>query len=351
MKRVFSVSLAALVLASGSFAAVAQTRRATTPAAGNQNGNAAARRNAQQALPALPASDAVALVELRRLLSDAVPRALASDPARLAEVNADVERFKTQTGIDPRAFDHLAAGSRFVVLPDGKVKLDHTVAVARGTFSSASYVSAGRTAARGNHREEKHAGRTVHVFAVNEQMKLFGLLKMRVGELAVAELDAQTLAVGEPAAVRAAIDASQGRGRIRAADLAVLSQPAAAETLVAFGARVPAAATSGIDIGSPELARSIASVREFYGTLHTTAGGFGLVTNVRTPNAADARNLGDTLATLKQAAPLFLGALSGDRQRLARNAVESLRITTQGADVRLSLEIPQGDITTLVRAF
>lgn len=343
MKRVFSVSLLALVVASVSSAFVADAQRRTAaPSAANARA---------QAVPMLPASDAVALVELRRLLNDAIPRALASDPARLAEVNADIERFKTQTGIDPRAFEHLAAGSRFVELPDGRVKLDHTVAVGRGTFRSADYVAAGRAASKGAHREERHAGRAVHVFTLNAEMKLFGLLKMRVGELAVAELDAQTLAVGEPAAVRAAIDASQGRGRIRAADLAVLTQPTDASTLVAYGAKVPPAATRGIEVGSPEVTRAVASVRELYGTLRTTEGGFGAVTNVRTPNAAEARNLHDTLGVLKQAAPLLLSGLSGDKGRLARNAVDSLRITTQGSEVRLALEIPQGDITTLVRTF
>lgn len=349
MKRVFSVSLAALALASTALwgAASAQRRGASTPA---RTGATAQRAQAAQAVPALPASDAVVLVEMRRLLNDALPRALASDAPRLASINADIDRFKTQTGIDPRAFETLAVGSRFVELPGDKLKLDHTVAVGRGTFSSATYVAAGTAAAHGNHREERHAGRAVHVFTLNERMKLFGLVDMRVSELAVAELDAQTLAVGEPAAVRAAIDASQGRGRIRPTDLAVLSQPRAAETLVAFGAKAPPSLSRDVEAGNP-FDEALASMREVYGTLNSTAAGFGLLANVRTPGAAQARSLGGTLTNLKQAAPLFLGRLTGDKLRLATNAVNSLQITTQGPEVRLSLEIPQGDITTLVRTF
>jgi hypothetical protein len=346
MKRNPYVSLPALVaavlLAASAEGVLAQNNRARTPAAA---------ATAAQALPALPASDAVMLVELRRLLSEAIPRALASDTAKLAEVNADIDAFKTKTGIDARAFDTLAASSRFVVLGSGRLKLVDTVAVARGTFDTSAIVAAGRASSKGAHREQKHAGKTVHVFTLNEQVKLFGLLNARVGELAVSDLGAGTLAVGDPVGVRAAIDAAQGRGAMRAADLAVFAQPRGASTLVAFGGKVPAEALKDIDVGMPEVSRSVASIREFYGSLATTEGGFGMQTTLRTMSAADARSLGETVGALKQLAPLFLGRLSGDRQRLARNAVESLQVSAQGNEVRLSLDIAQGDITTLVRTF
>jgi hypothetical protein len=298
---------------------------------------------------ALPASDAVAFVEMRRLLTEAMPRALASDAAKLAEANADIDAFKTRTGLDPRALDALAVGSRYAELPGGGVKLGHTVAVARGAFNMATIVSSGRASAKGGYREEKFAGKSVHVFTHNEEIKLLGLLKMRVRELAVAEVAAGTVALGDPAAVRAALDAARGRGALRAGDLAVLSQARSANTLVSFGSRVPAALTKDIGFGLPQVAQSAASVRELYGAAVETDTGLDLWTNLRTATPADARNLSDTLAALKQLAPMFLGRLTGDRGRLARNAVESLRVTTQGSEVHLRLEVPQADISTLVR--
>lgn len=336
-----ALAVAAVALASDSRA---QKQRARA------QGSAAA-SGAQPAVPTLPASDAVVLVELRRLISEELPRALASDATRLASVNADIDAFKAKTGIDPRAFDTLAAGSRFTTLAGGKTKLTNTVAVARGTFDMATIVAAGRASAKGNARELKHAGKSVHVFTLNEEVKLFGLLGVRVRDLAVAELDRTTLAVGHPAAVRAAIDAARGQGALRSTDLAVLTQPRAASTLVVFGGKVPPAVLQNVEVGSPEISRSLASIREFYGALSTTTGGFGMQTTLRTQAAADARSLGDTIGTLKQLAPLFIGRLSGERQRLAQNAVESLQVSAQGNEVRLSLEIAQGDLTTLVRTF
>lgn len=351
MKRTLHISSLALavaiVAALVSVPADAQ-RRPNTAAAAQQS--SATHADALAGVP-LPASDAVMLVELRRLLSDAMPRALASDPARLAAVNADVESFKTKTGIDPRSFDTLAAAARVVTLPGGKVKIDHTVGVARGTFSTGAIVAAGKVSSKGNYREQKHAGKTVHVFTLNEQVKLFGLLGVRVSDLAVAELDAKTLAVGEPEAVRAAIDASQGRRAMKAADLALFAQPRDPGTLVAFGGKVPAEATRGLDLGNAEISQAVASIREFHGTVVTTDAGLDLQTALRTLGAADAKNLSDTLAALKQLAPLLLGRLSGDKGRLARSAVESLQVTQEGNEVRLRLNVPQGDIAALVRAF
>src|SRR6266403_2137544 len=61
----------------------------------------------------LPASDAVAIIDAKRLLNETMPSILSNDPAKLAQANAEVEKFKTRTGIDPRSFDRVALGIRF----------------------------------------------------------------------------------------------------------------------------------------------------------------------------------------------------------------------------------------------
>ena len=49
-------------------------------------------------LSRLPASDAVALIKVRRVLGEAVPK-LADTSAKLAEVNRQIDDFKTRTGL------------------------------------------------------------------------------------------------------------------------------------------------------------------------------------------------------------------------------------------------------------
>jgi hypothetical protein len=112
---------------------------------------------------------------------------------------------------------------------------------------------------------------------------------------------------------------------------------------------VPAELTKDIDLGNPLISQSVASVREFYGGVGMTATGFDFQTTLLTLDPAAAKHLGDTLNTLKQLAPMFIDQLKEDKKRLATNAVQSLRVSAQGKEVQLRLEVPQGDITTLVR--
>lgn len=298
----------------------------------------------------LPASDAVVFVDMRRLLTEAMPRALAGDGAKLAEVNADLDEFKMRTGIDARSFDRIAVGARFTNPSAGVTKIENVIAVANGTFDAGAFAAAGRLAAKGKYQELKHGGKTIHVFNINDRIKLFGLVpSMRVTDLAMTVLDTNTLAVGDPAGVRAAVDAHAGSGRI-SAEMAMLAQRNP-NAIIGFGGALPASLMKNIDLGNEEIAKSIASIRQFYGSIGTTANGFDMLTVLRTGTANDAKNLSDTLAALKQLAPLLLSQLSGDRGKLAQNAVESLKVTTQGNEVQLSLAVAQTDIATLVRVF
>src|SRR5258706_13701810 len=96
---------------------------------------AAVAKPAPSLLASLPQSDAVALVDQRQLLDQAVPKILADNPTKLAEGNAELEKFKTKTGIDPRSFDQVALGVRYRFPGAGGTKTD-TLAVARRTFNA-----------------------------------------------------------------------------------------------------------------------------------------------------------------------------------------------------------------------
>src|SRR5207245_2755767 len=81
----------------------------------------------------LPASDALAIVDVKRLLNETIPSILGSDPAKLAQAGAEVEKFKARTGIDPRSFDRVTIGARYTY-PSPRVTKLEAVAIARGTF-------------------------------------------------------------------------------------------------------------------------------------------------------------------------------------------------------------------------
>src|SRR5918993_3908569 len=139
MKRNIHVALVALAAASAIFAAPLSAA-------------------AQPWAAPLPASDAVLVADMRRLLTEAVPRVFDNDAKRVADVNADIEQFRQRTGIDARQFDTVAVGARMTHPREGVTKVDHMVAVARGKFDAAAVVAAGRAAAGGRLAEQKDAG-------------------------------------------------------------------------------------------------------------------------------------------------------------------------------------------------
>ncbi len=354
MKRNIHASLLAVcaVILLTAQSSSAQTRRQGTGKTGAPTSTATPIKGTMPAPPQtmpLPASDAVMFIDVRRLLTEAMPRALAGNPAKLAEVNADIDGFKARTGIDARSFDRVAVGARFTNPREGITKIDNIVAIAHGTFNAGALTAAGRLAAKGKYQEVKHAGRTIYVYNLNEREKLFGLLNARVSDLAMTVLDANTLAVGDPAGVRAAVDAAAGRGRI-SAEMITLAQRNP-NAIVGFGGTLPSSLTKNLDLGNEEIVRSIASIRQFYGSLGTTTDGFDMVTVLRTGTPTDAKNLSDTLAAVKQLAPLFLSQLSGDKGRLAQSAINSLKVTTRESEVQLNLVLAQTDVATIVRVF
>ncbi|HEX8187993.1 MAG TPA: hypothetical protein VF586_06570 [Pyrinomonadaceae bacterium] len=327
MRRTFYASTLALLLA----ALAASSARAQTAAA---------------PLP-LPASDALLTLDVRALFAEVIPRSLASDKARLAQVTADVDEFRARTGIDAREFDTLAVGARIVPLPSGATKLDRVTAVARGRFKPEALVAAARAAAKGGLAEQRHGGKTVYVATINDRIKLFGLARMHVRELAFAVLDQNTLALGEPEDVRAAIDAQAGRGR---ADMGPLNFPKDAGTFLAFAGNVPAGALAGVktDI-SPSVDRAIASVRGLYGTVGSTAAGAQLMTTLRAGTAGDAKQLFDVVNALRQLAPGFV-SMAGAKWAFAGRLVDTMKVTTKGNEVQLRLEVPQADIAAVLKS-
>lgn len=287
-------------------------------------------------------------VDVRRLLTEVLPRAYNNNPAELARINAEIDKFKTRTGLDARSFDRVAVGVSYAQTATGKTLVE-TVAIARGTFNAAALMAAARIASNDRLQEQKHAGKTIHVFNINDQVKLLGLLNLRVTELAVSALDANTLAIGKLERVRAAIDAGAGRGRISPEIMSLVTRDANA--VVAVGGNVPPSLTQNLNLGNRSISQSIASIRQFYSTLGTTERGFNMLTVLRTENAGAAQTLSTTIAGLKQLAPLFISQMPVVRARPLQGVVDNTKIGAQGNDVQITLDLAQADLGALIEAF
>lgn len=293
----------------------------------------------------LPASDAVAQVKLRQLLTESMPRILANNPTRLAEVNASIESFKTRTGLDPRMFDQVAVGARFSYPAEGVTKAQ-TVVLANGAFNPAALVAAGRIATNGAYREEKYQGKTIYIFKLDENIRLVGLFDFRVGELAAAPLDANVIALGDLAGVQAVIDAGKARKRANAELIALATRDPNA--VIGFGANITEQLINNIELGNAPIKADLATVRQVYGSVGTTQTDLDLFIAARATNAEAAKSLGDTLEGLKQLGSFVVGRMSGAKGVLAKNALANLKIATTANELQIRTAVPQADLGPLV---
>lgn len=305
----------------------------------------AASAPAIEALSYLPASDGIAVVDVRRLINETLPRIMAADPAKLVQANAEIEKFKTRTGIDPRFFDRVVLGTRYVY-PSPKVTQLETVAIARGTFDAKALAAAARIAASGKYREEKYRGATILIITINDQMRLFGVWDMKVNDLAVCALDPHSLAIGNVASVRKAIEAGpKGRASAELAALATRDPKA----VMGFGANLPRELMSSLNVGNDTIAKDANSIRQVYGSIASTETDVSLMLVARTDSAEAANNLSDTMTGLKQLGGLFIGRMAPARKALAQTALDNLKITTRGSEIEVTTQVAAANLASVIK--
>src|ERR1041384_3273163 len=252
-KLIASATVVAILIVGVSSLLFAQRQRPSAPAASDV-GNY------------VPASDAIAVVNVKRMLNETMPMILGSDPAKLAQANAEVDKFKTKTGIDPRSFDRVVFGLRYTYPTPNATKVE-SVAIAHGTFNATGLASAVRLAANGKSRDEKNRGANIIIVNINDQMKVLGLFDVHVSELAICALDENSLALGTPGNVKAAIDAGK-RGRA-AADLVALATRDG-NAVAGFGANLSGQLLGKLDVGNDTLAKDVSSIKQAYGSVGST---------------------------------------------------------------------------------
>ena len=330
----FAVLLIA-VIGLGQLEAAAQTRtrNTATPAASSL-------------MASLPASDAVVQVKAKQLFTEAMPRILANNPAKLAQANAAVENFKTRTGLDPRMFDQIAVGVKFTFPGEGIAKAQ-TVALAKGSFSSTALITAGSLAAQGKYRQEKYKDKTIYIFTLDENISLLGVIDFRINELAVMPLDANTLALGDPHSVRSVIDVTNGAKRANVEIIALASRDPNA--VIGFGANMSPQLIASVDaVANMPVAADLRKLRQVYGSVSTTEKDLELFLAARAVNNETASNLGSTLKGLADLAPVFVGQMSGAKGVLAKSALSNLKIVTDANELQIRTAVPQADVGPLM---
>src|SRR5437763_1400752 len=293
----------------------------------------------------LPASDAIAVVDVKRMLNETMPGIVGGDAAKLAEANAEVDKFKTRTGVDLHSMDRVVIGIRYTYPTATSTKLE-TVAIAHGTFDARAVAASVRAAANGKAREEKYRGATITVINVNDDLKLLGLWTMRVNELAICMLDQNSLALGTPANVRAAVDA--GKAGRAPADLVSLATRDA-NAVIGFGANLTRELLTKLDVGNDTIAKDVGAIRQVYGSVGSTQTDVTMMMVARTDSIDAAKNLGDTVEGLKQLGGIFTMRMAQPRRGLAEAALNNLKITARGNEIEIRTQVTAASLAALIK--
>ncbi len=294
----------------------------------------------------LPEADALIYVNPQRILNEVAPKFM---PAKDVEgMRKGFEEVRKNAGVDPTKIDYIVIATRFKKpTADLNFQAPEFLAIASGDFSSDSLIVLARMASQGRLRDEKYGARTLGLMTIDPVAKMAEknpLLKSFT-EVGIVALNANTIAVGTPGYLRAAIDAGDGKERINTETLNSLVRDPNALLSIA-GAPWHAFAKSFGMLGTEANARDPrcnSKIGDFYIALTMDA------TNFMLRGASNA----DNPDTAKIISRLYTGLLAYARQSIpdptAQSLMKNIAITAEGDEVRLNADIPQQMVVDLIQ--
>jgi hypothetical protein len=286
---------------------------------------------------ALPTSDALILMETKRLITEAMPRAL--NEIRLKNANVEMDKIKSTTGINVRSIDHVAIGLRVASSAEGENLKFDGVAIAHGGFDAIQMIEAGRNNINPKPQEQKYGGKTIYVYTLSRDIKIPGWIQSNTNQIATVALSKDVLAIGSLERVRAAIDADAGRGRINPEIVALASQRK--DALIGMGAVVPPGLMESLDMGTDQISSAVATIKQMYGSVGSTTTGFDMFLAARTSDASQAAKLQRSLSSMQK-----LSGLIRDEQ--LRNLIDEAKISLSNNEVQVKLDLKESDIQYLL---
>lgn len=294
----------------------------------------------------LPEADALIYVNAQRILNEVLPKFL---PAKdLEEMRKGFAEAKQSAGIDPGKVDYLVMAVR-LKKPTGDLnfQMPEFMVVSSGDFSADSLLMLARMATQGKLRDETYGGKTMGLMTLDPVVKeaeKMPLLKSFT-EVGIVALNANTIATGSPAYLRAAIDAANGKDRI-AAD--VLNSLVRDPNVIMSFAGTPwrSFAKSFGMMGTETTARAPRCDTKFgdvYVALTMDATNF----MVRGVSNADNPDTAKIIANLYSG--LFQYATSAVPDKSAQAILKGFTIAAEGDEVLMSADFPQQMVLQMIQ--
>jgi len=303
-------------------------------------------QNSAAALASLPEADAVIYVSPQRILNEAAPRVVA--PAELTKMRSAFADLKKSVGVDPSGIEYLVLAVRFnkpatdlsFVAPD-------VMAVVGGDFSSEALMTLGQLYLQDKARVEKHGSKSIMVMKVDDiaaQAEKTPLLKA-YAEVGIVPLTANSIAIGNLRYLKAAIDASEGNGRISAATVeSLLRDPNALAS--ASGAPLAAFAKSfglmGLE-NTSRASRCDTPFGNFYSAVTMTGTSFSLRGAMNADNPDTAKIINNLLSGLMQQ------GINAIPDKQAQTLLQNLKMSARDNEIVWEADIPDKTVADFIR--
>jgi hypothetical protein len=249
-----------------------------------------------------PESQVVVYVNAQRIFNEAAPRVVPQQ--KLEEAFAKMKR--DAMGFDVRTVHHVAAGVRFRGEPRPGAMPEFLVLL-KGDFNADALMSLVRMGMPENVTTETYGSRTISIFKTTPPKKADAEAQAAdapkpppspFNELAFVAFDANTLAVGVPDYVRAAIDAeSSADARLNSGLLDLATRNA--DDLFSMVGNVPDDLVKYLPGGvsqNAEVSKILSSIKQLQASIGMTATDFSIQSIVRTDTPESARAISGMIA-------------------------------------------------------
>ncbi|HKQ52675.1 MAG TPA: hypothetical protein VJT74_09925 [Pyrinomonadaceae bacterium] len=285
-------------------------------------------------LTALPDSDLVVYADVRRILTELAPRVLAHSPEMLSKVMGAVEMIKTKTGINVLGIERVAVGMKLLGPLGRDIKKENVgiVIVAYGDFDTNAFIAFAKSESKGKISEQTYEGKVIYSEPPPEPPNT----KPERERPAFVVLDANTLAVGDLTAVRAAVDAAAGKGRVEPGVVRLATQDPNAVLGVGLNLSPTVVQNISKSVGTDEAMQAsvrfvLSTVKQLSLSAGVAPGTFSLALGVRFCDPQQAQGMGDLLTAARRQ------AMQGE-PKLAP-LLEGLQVKTEGSDVMVRADL------------
>lgn len=340
--RLFALILLLLV---ASAAVLAQGSQCVAPLLETAS-HSALSQNVPVSVANLPEADTLIYINTQRILNEAAPRLMPEK--ELAEMRKGFEMMKQFAGVDPTKVDYLVIAVR-VRKPatDLSFMPPEFIVLSSGDFNADSLVALARMASGGNLRDEKYGAKTISLMTIDpiaRESEKNPILKSFT-EVAIAPLNANTIAVGIPAYLKAAVDAVEGKGRISGESLNSLLRDPDALVSIAGSPWDSFARSFGL-LGTEANARAPkcdSNMGNFYAAITMDATNFMLRGALGTDNPDTAKIITNLLSGLLRHASSHVPDKTG------QSVMKMVSLTAKDNEVLLQADIPQQMVIDFVK--